>query len=105
MTYKQQEGQAMSIVMETSQKQAEQEFVVSQLKNYRDEATNQMEQCKRKMSQILGQVSAGNHNEVLDISFKELQKKWKIASDHVTSLENTILHESLKLAHIEGELK
>jgi hypothetical protein len=42
MTYEQQEGQAMSIVMETSQKQAEQEFVVSQLKNYRDEATNQM---------------------------------------------------------------
>lgn len=87
-----------------TQTYADLEFLIWKLKNYREEATTQMERYQKTLHEILEQISAGDHNEELDFAFKYTQKKWKFACDHVTELDDTILHESLKLAHLKGEL-
>ena len=87
-----------------TQAYADLEFLISQLKNYRDEAAVQTEHYQKMLHEILDQISAGDHNEELDFAFKNTQKKWKFGRDHVTELDDTILHESLKLAHLKEEL-
>ena len=90
---------------QAEQAYAEQEFVVHQLNNYCDTAKAQVEKSRKQLDEIIAKVVAGSTDTSLEITFTQKQRKWKIESDYVTTLEQTILQEMLKLAQMKGDIK